>query len=53
MKKLVALVSIVVVILLLNIDRLLPIDDYIKASILFVLAGLLSVYEYKREKKLN
>lgn len=51
MKKTVILVSIVVVILIFNIDKIIFVDDYIKAIILFVLAGLLSVYEYKRDKR--
>ncbi|WP_382302162.1 hypothetical protein [Hwangdonia seohaensis] len=53
MKKLVAFTSVVVVILLVNIDRVVIIDDYIKATILFIIAGLLSVYEYKRKEKLD
>jgi len=52
-KKLITLASVVVVILLINIDRLVIIDDYIKATILFVLAGILSIYEYKRDEKLD
>ena len=40
------------VILIVNIDRIVIIDDYFKAIMLFVLAGVLSIYEYKREKKL-
>ncbi len=52
MKK-VVLVTIVMVILIVNIDRIVIIDDYFKVIMLFVLAGVLSIYEYKREKKIS
>ncbi|MCL6294172.1 hypothetical protein [Jejuia spongiicola] len=51
MKK-VVIVTIVMVILIVNIDLVLMVDDYFKAIMLFVLAGILSIYEYKREKKM-
>ncbi|WP_156113347.1 hypothetical protein [Wocania ichthyoenteri] len=53
MKKLVTLVSVVVVILILNLDRILVIDDYFKAIMLFVLAGFLAIFEYKRNRSFD
>ncbi len=50
MKKKVALVAIIMVILLLNLDYLVIIDNYFKAAILFVIAGLLTIFEYKRSQ---
>ncbi len=42
----------VMVTLIVNMDLIVAIDDYFKAILLFVLAGILSVYEYRREKRL-
>jgi len=53
LKKVIIIATIVVVILIVNIDRVVIIDDNFKGAILFVLAGLLSIYEYKRDKKMD
>ena len=47
MKKKVILVAIIMVILLLNLDYVILIDDYFKAIILFIMAGFLTIFEYK------
>ena len=50
LKRTVVLISVIVVAITLNLDKLLDIDDYVKAMILFSLAIFLSVFEYKRDK---
>lgn len=52
MKKIV-LITIVVVALVLNIDLIFNVDSNIQIIILLALAGSLSVYEYKRTKKVS
>ena len=52
MKKIV-LITVVLVAIVLNMDMVLNVGSNIKITILLVLAGLLSIYEYKREKKMG
>lgn len=47
-KKAATIVSIIVVIVTINLDKVLIINDYFKAILLFILAGLLIIFEYKR-----
>ena len=47
MKKKVILATAIMVILVLNLDYVLVVDDYFKAAILFAMAGLLSIFEYR------
>lgn len=52
MKK-VVLITVVVVALVLNMDKVVEVDNNVKIIVLLVLAGLLSVYEYKRVKRIG
>jgi len=52
-KGIVVVVTIVMVILILNLDIILIVDDFFKAIMLFVLAGVLAIFEHKRNRSFD